>query len=231
MTTPSPKPSRLRATGIPVATAEQLSLLSEIVTTKICHDLAGLVSAFSNGAEILAETPREDGLHASSVALLGMSAEDASARLRLFRRLFGSCGSAPVPTQETAALMRGYLRGFEVTEEKGTLPDELSACAEKAALTVALVAHKAFPRKAEVRLAGERDTDGTLRLRVSAKGKIMMLDEEERAGLKRLGDGVAGTLSYKNLASWHLAFVAAREEARIEAHIGQTELEVAVALP
>lgn len=61
--------------------------LAELITTRVCHDLAGPIGAFNNGVELLEEGGED--MAAQAVELLAMSAREARAKLQLFRIAFG----------------------------------------------------------------------------------------------------------------------------------------------
>ena len=205
--------------------SRDISELSEIVTTRLCHDLAGLISAFNNGAEILGDKP-DESMYASSVELLKMSAEDASSRLRVFRKLYGVDKSDSVNFYETSELLKEYLRGFTVVAQPDSdLLANLPAYAEKVALAYALIIHKAFPRKAEVTFSCE---DGAFTMRAS--GKYFMLDEEERNTLTRLNSREdAAPLTYKNLAAHTILSICAQQGANASADIESNALRLTIA--
>jgi len=193
----------------------------------MCHDLAGLISAFNNGAEILAEHADDETMRASSVELLKMSAEDASARLRVFRKLFGLSGGGEVNFYETTELLREYLRGFDVPDpQEAAVFSCLPAYIDKAALAFALIVHKAFPRKGTVAF---RATKGGVTMR--AQGKAFMLDAEERAALEAMTrGGGAPSAAYKNLAATVLATACGKAGARASAACEENALEIFVAI-
>ncbi|MET0154905.1 MAG: hypothetical protein ABW189_02210 [Rickettsiales bacterium] len=202
--------------------------VSELVATRLCHDLAGLVSAFANGAEILAEHADDDSMRASSVELLKISAEDASARLRVFRKLFGVGAESESDFYATVALVRHYLRGFEVIEPEGDAAfSHFPPYADKAALAFALIVHKAFPRKARVTFRAE----GKIFV-MRAEGRAFMLDAEERATLDAATqpDFPLPRATYKNLAASTLASLCRKAGARIEPRYEENALAITVTL-
>lgn len=61
--------------------------LSELLVTRICHDLSGPVGAVNNGVELLKEG---DGIiRERSIDLVEVSAQEAVARVLFFRQAFG----------------------------------------------------------------------------------------------------------------------------------------------
>src|ERR1700719_3150332 len=70
------------------AMARQIDLrILELLTARLCHDLAGPVAAISNGAELLDDEDPDFAREAA--ALIGESARTAAKRLQLFRYVYG----------------------------------------------------------------------------------------------------------------------------------------------
>ena len=66
---------------------------SEILISKICHDLVSPVGAVNNGIEFLADMGgADDGLQ-DGLGLIEHSARQAAGRLQLFRMCYGAGGS------------------------------------------------------------------------------------------------------------------------------------------
>lgn len=73
--------------------------LSELISVKICHDLAGPVGAVSNGVELLKDFDAD--IKEKSIELVEGSAKDAVARILYFRHAFGTVNSGSDITLET----------------------------------------------------------------------------------------------------------------------------------
>ncbi len=67
-----------------------LALLN-LITSRICHDLASPVGAAANGAELLVDENDEE-MRRQAVDLIGQSAAQASRRISYFRLAFGAAG-------------------------------------------------------------------------------------------------------------------------------------------
>lgn len=61
--------------------------ISELLSSRLCHDIASPISAIHNGTEILAESSQEHKKQA--IELITISAEDAVDKLRFFRIAYG----------------------------------------------------------------------------------------------------------------------------------------------
>jgi histidine phosphotransferase ChpT len=84
--------------------------LAALISSKICHDVIGPVSAINNGLEILDE---EDDAQAKNYALdvIRNVTETASARLQFARFAFGAAGSAgsQIDLGNAESLCRGFM--------------------------------------------------------------------------------------------------------------------------
>src|SRR5262245_44732726 len=84
--------------------------LAALISSKICHDVIGPVSAINNGLEILDE---EEDAQSKTYALdvIRNVTETASARLQFARFAFGAAGSAGASIElgQAEALCRGLL--------------------------------------------------------------------------------------------------------------------------
>ena len=82
-----------------------LALVAQLCS-KLCHDLAGVIGAIANGAELLEDEDDEE-IRNQAVELLAQSAEQAGRRLRFFRIAFGAGGAIA-----WQAHVGGFLAGF-----------------------------------------------------------------------------------------------------------------------
>ncbi len=149
--------------------------LAALLSTRICHDLVGPVGALGNGVELLAE---EDGadLREQALDLLGMSAEQASRRLRFFRLACGTMkwGDEPMDEGEARAAAAGMLEAGRTTLDwpAGGVAG-LTQGRARALLNLVLVAAECLPSSGEVRV-GPGAGGGT---ELAATGSGARLDE------------------------------------------------------
>ncbi len=66
---------------------EDIFELSELLMSRLCHDLAGPVGAINNGVELLKDP--NPAFHTESINLIEISAKEAVARLLYFRQAYG----------------------------------------------------------------------------------------------------------------------------------------------
>lgn len=88
--------------------------VTELLASRICHDLISPVGAINNGVELLEDMGAQVGEEA--VKLIGHSAEQAARRLRLFRISYGAAGAdANLSCDEALGVLRDYLGGSRVS--------------------------------------------------------------------------------------------------------------------
>jgi histidine phosphotransferase ChpT len=64
--------------------------LSEIITVKICHDLAGPIGAMNNGVELLKDKDSGSHIQEESINLIEISAQESVHKLMYFRQCYGT---------------------------------------------------------------------------------------------------------------------------------------------
>ena len=94
-------------------------ILSQLVFTRISHDLSGAMGAVYNGTELLQDDPT---FVEEATDLIHNSAKDLMARARFFRQTFG----LPKETDDTT---KEYLETFSLPFElKGVCVNNLQRC-------------------------------------------------------------------------------------------------------
>jgi len=68
---------------------DETTILIELISSKICHDIISPVGAIANGIEILEEMGADDDV----TSLISFSTEQANAKLKLLRMAYGMSGS------------------------------------------------------------------------------------------------------------------------------------------
>lgn len=70
--------------------AEYSSLrIAKLLTTRMCHDLAGPLGGISNGVEFLSESLSKDESTQQYLSLLALSSGEGSAKLQMYRQAYG----------------------------------------------------------------------------------------------------------------------------------------------
>ncbi len=131
--------------------ARQIDLrIVELLTARLCHDLAGPVAAIGNGAELLDDD--DPDFVRDAAALIGQSARTAAKRLQFFRYVYGwSQGvmAGPPPHQLAAEY-------FADTAIECTYPDtiqQLQSEWQRLACNLLIIGGEVLPRGGRVGLA------------------------------------------------------------------------------
>lgn len=162
--------------------------LAELLSTWICHGLAGAVGAVVNGCELL----REDGAYAEdTVALLMTSATSAARRLTFFRAAFGRPAGASVAVASLRALMDDYLVAVRGPSAALTLLWENDAAARidpragQLVLVLGLLVAECLPGRGMVEM-----TIGEDAVVAVGSGRNARLDDGVAAALTLARDGL-----------------------------------------
>lgn len=78
--------------------------LAEAIATRLCHDLAGPISACGNGIELLS-TEKDASMQEQATELLKMSAQEGITRLQFYRTTFGQLKDIKTADVEETRLM------------------------------------------------------------------------------------------------------------------------------
>ena len=147
--------------------------MSDILLSRILHDLASPIAAASNGAELIEELGGGgNGIGDEALELIGSSARQASQRLTFYRYAFGGAGSdLEMSLAEIRRLTTDYLttRRFErkMTQDDAMGPAHLGPGCGKVLLNAVVVASDCLPRSGFIEVG--RDASGALV--VAAKGQ------------------------------------------------------------
>ncbi len=149
----------------------------ELLSARLCHELAGPISAVVNGVELMSE--EDPDFVADAVRLVGTSARTVSRRLQFYRFAYGSLpgeGAAPNIGRE---LTQKY---FETGNVRCDWPSDdtvRSLAWQRLACVLIVLAAEALPRGGTVSVRG----NGTGMI-VEADGDTVRLTPEAQAGLR-----------------------------------------------
>jgi len=146
--------------------------LTAQLCSKLCHDLAGVIGAIANGAELLEDEDDEE-IRNQAVELLAQSATQAGRRLRFFRIAFGAGGAIgdAIDVGELRDAVEGQLGGGRLKVEWPAGVNQLSKSQAKLLFNLMLVAAAGLPR------------GGFLRPSVTPDGTVSVTAEGEGANL------------------------------------------------
>jgi histidine phosphotransferase ChpT len=97
--------------------------LSELILTKLCHDLAGPIGAIQNGLEYIQD--QNSTLYENGMGLVVSSANYATARMQFYRQLFGvSSHHSDVQLNHLRQLTLHFLQGGKIRLHWPEIQDE-----------------------------------------------------------------------------------------------------------
>lgn len=144
---------------------------SELLISKICHDLVSPIGAVNNGIEFMADMG-DEGL-GDGIGLIEHSAKQASVRLQLFRMCYGAGGSdAQMTGKIIYETFMNYIADSKVKLDwdlMNALPDQdLPAGFLKTLLNMMVFAFDALPKGGTVHIEMSDD-----KMRVRPKGPVV----------------------------------------------------------
>lgn len=150
---------------------DPVSSLSDLVASRLCHDLVNPLGAIGNGVELLEMTGKADG---PEVDLIRDAVRAAEARIRLFRLAFGGAGPGQVTSlREAKLVVEGYFHQSRITAVWMADSDRTRQ-ETKMALLMLLCAEAALPMGGTVRIG----PDLTGNWQLEAAGPRLNVDED-----------------------------------------------------
>lgn len=175
---------------------------SELLISKICHDLVSPIGAVNNGVEFMADMGGEgveDGL-----GLIAHSARQASVKLQLFRMCYGAGGSdAKMTGKIIYETFQNYIADSKVKMDwdlMNAMPDrDLPAGFLKTLLNLMVFAFDSLPKGGVVAVAMEDD-----HMTVTATGDMIRPKEDSVDALcNDLGVGALSPKSIHGYITYH----------------------------
>lgn len=154
----------------------------EYLTSRICHDLISPVGAIHNGIEFMQDMGA-DGIE-DAIDLLAHSSDQASARLQLFRLVYGAgVRSTAIEPRDVYQAMDQYIKSDGKVRQIWDPADEQFVNGKdsgfyKMLLAILLIAHESLPKGGTIEI--ENQGDKTL---VTAKGENAQTRPETSSAL------------------------------------------------
>ncbi|HZH28379.1 MAG TPA: histidine phosphotransferase family protein [Azospirillaceae bacterium] len=134
----------------PLPSHEAQLRVTELVASRICHDLLSPVTAIGNGVELIEEMG--DAFGDEALGLIASSARVAARRLDMFRFAYGAAGQS-VSMGDAGPVAERYFAETRVALQWGPTPD-LPEGAARLALLMLLLAEEALPSGGSLRVGG-----------------------------------------------------------------------------
>lgn len=134
----------------------------EFLASRMCHDLISPIGAVHNGIEFLQEMEVED--IDDAVGLIAHSSSQASARLQLFRLVYGAgVKTTALEVKDIYNVMDAYIKGDDKVTQGWSPDDELMDTTPstgfcKMLLSGMLIAYESLPKGGVIKV--EKGTDG-----------------------------------------------------------------------
>ncbi|HEV2301296.1 MAG TPA: histidine phosphotransferase family protein [Stellaceae bacterium] len=150
--------------------------LAELLTARLCHELAGPLAAIGNGVELIAEEGAEAA--ADAVALVADSARRAATRLQFYRFLYGFGPSSALAGAPPHALAESLFDGTRIALGYAEGARAQPSSWQKLACSMLVVGAEALARGGRLALAA-----GPAGPELEASGEAITLSAEAAAAL------------------------------------------------
>ncbi len=177
--------------------------LSQLLCSRLCHDLAGAAGAVSAGIELLNE---DQNNISAPLELMEKSAEQITRRLTFFRLAFGSAGGedSPMSGEDLRELVEAYLaeKKIQITWNtlrfEGTAP-ALQSLSGKLLANLMLIANDCLPRGGHIQ-AHAAPLDRGMGIAVEARGVNVRVSEDLNRALN--AETVGDFLTARNVHAY-----------------------------
>ena len=155
--------------------------ITELLSSRLCHELASPVGAINNGIEMIEEF--DESMLPDALPLIGSSAKMVSARLSFYRMAYGAAGTQSIASfADLVALADDYFAdGRTALTWPETVPD-LENGWGKLLLNLLPLAADTLPRGGTLKVSVAGDAS-SLVMRVDAEGEGARLSDECRAAM------------------------------------------------
>jgi len=204
---------------------------SELLISKICHDLVSPVGAVNNGIEFMQDMGAE-GFN-DGIGLIEHSAKQASIRLQLFRMAYGAGGSDPKVTGKMIyETFQAYIADGKSSlhwDLMNAIPDrDLPAGFLKTLLNMMIFTHESLPKGGMITVTmTETDTNGCMI--VTGQGDMIKPKEDSIEALR--GQLHIDALSPKSIHGFIARELASLFNLNITSDISDDRLTLTLAIP
>lgn len=208
--------------------------LTQVLCTRLCHDLAGPIGAVAAGVELVGGDPSQ--VDAETLALIASSSAAASRKLKLLRLALGTTGGGAL--KDLQATVAGYFDAIagpggpaKVTwsGDLGGLSGVEEGRGAQVIANVVLAASEVVPRLREVAISVA--TAGAVTLSVTAAGDISGNLDPRRALTALLADPASVELTPKTVQALFAHSVVSRARGQLSGESVDGGYRITVRLP
>jgi histidine phosphotransferase ChpT len=193
--------------------------LAELLAARLCHELAGAITAATNGADLLGEPDLE--VDRETLALVGDSARRAGSRLQFYRFAYGYGGNGDAAGPPPRELVAGYFAASRIVCHYGDEVGALPPIQQKLACNLLAFGAEALARGGHIAIGFAA---GGLRLEVAGEGLSLAREQSLALGLNlRVAELTTRTVQayftalLARIQGWRLVDVAAPGRLHISA--------------
>ena len=153
--------------------------LAKLLSTKICHDLAGPLGGMSNGVEFLSETIGDNDSIKQPLSLLALSSEEGAAKLQMFRQAYGIINQVGEKTEISflKELFKNYFKHsrIEILWDENNLK-AIDHRSRQALVNLALIANTFLIMGGKIKIS--LTYSDSLTIKIDAEGKQIKKDPD-----------------------------------------------------
>lgn len=185
------------------------SRMSELLCTRLCHDLTGPIGAVSNGAEFLSD--EGFSLQADAVDLIVSSAFSAVSRLQFYRFAYGRMkDSGEVSLADKRAMADAFLQGSNLTLDwpdthTDAAPFAIGTQMVRLIFNLLIISSESLLKGGTLSVRLEEGEQGAHVIRVRAAGEMVKWDPDIGAILSKTSDA---PMTPKNIQHYVTAILA-----------------------
>lgn len=131
------------------------------LATRLCHDVAGPISAINQGLELLEDA--DESMREEAMKLIVQSAQQASVRLQFYRMVYGHTPEQGEGTLEPKrAIIEGFLAPLRISlqfEDSSLLARAYSHTMQRLIINALMIAAETMLRGGEIRLSDASDAE------------------------------------------------------------------------
>jgi len=200
--------------------------LAALLSSRVCHDIAGPTSAMGAALSVLDDDSAID-MRDDAIDLLRTSAKQIRAKLEYARVCFGAAGSrgGEVSVAEIKALADPMFEDSRPDLVWANLDGMMNKAAARVLLNLIWIAVDSLPRGGEVNIDVASSADGGARLRLVCTGKRLRLDDAYEKAIRgeRPEDGYDG----RSIQPYYAGLIARESGGRAEARLDDERVELA----
>ncbi len=192
--------------------------LSQLLVTKLCHDVANPIGAINNGMELLEE---DESMREAAMELIGNSAASAGARIQFYRYIFGMLkGEGIVDMRDKKALVEGFYKGSKIEVVWQSCPETMLQSDCQILCNLLTVAASVLLRGGVVTIDAKAAAEDVLdSLTITVSGTHLKMDEETREALL---DHPRHDPTTKSVQAFYTALLVEEQGGKVTLEINET---------